>query len=197
MSKAEQTRQFIIERSAQLFNKKGYAGTSLQDITEATGLTKGSIYGNFVDKNEVAMAVYKYNSDGLRRRISEIVDRKHSATDKLIALAAFYKNNWNALARIGGCPLMNAAVEADDNLPYLKETVKKSFISWADTLHKIIEAGVHDGEFRKGIISMDYANTFIMLIEGAILLSKITDNPTHMETCLNRISYLIKMEMKA
>ncbi|MBL7756118.1 MAG: TetR family transcriptional regulator, partial [Chitinophagaceae bacterium] len=45
--KAERTRQHIIEKAAPFFNKKGYADTSLSDITAATGLTKGAIYGNF------------------------------------------------------------------------------------------------------------------------------------------------------
>jgi len=62
MTKAESTRLFIIERIAPVFNKKGYHGTSLADITEATGLTKGSIYGNFANKEEVAIAVYEYNT---------------------------------------------------------------------------------------------------------------------------------------
>ncbi|WP_144916166.1 TetR/AcrR family transcriptional regulator [Mucilaginibacter frigoritolerans] len=35
------TRDFILQKVAPLFNKKGYAGTSLSDLTDATGLTKG------------------------------------------------------------------------------------------------------------------------------------------------------------
>jgi len=62
MSKAEQTRQFIIEKTAPIFNKKGYFATSLSDITTATGLTKGSIYGNFKDKDDLALHVYTYQS---------------------------------------------------------------------------------------------------------------------------------------
>jgi AcrR family transcriptional regulator len=45
-----------------LFNTKGYNSTSLSDITQATGLTKGSIYGNFENKDQVAIEVYKYNA---------------------------------------------------------------------------------------------------------------------------------------
>ena len=41
MTKAEQTKAFIIERVAPIFNTKGYQGTSLADMTKATGLTKG------------------------------------------------------------------------------------------------------------------------------------------------------------
>jgi TetR/AcrR family transcriptional repressor of nem operon len=61
MSKAERTKQFIVEKTAPIFNTKGYAGTSLNDMINATGLTKGSIYGNFVNKDDVALAAFDYN----------------------------------------------------------------------------------------------------------------------------------------
>ena len=47
MSKAKRTKWYIIEKTAEIFNKKGFSGTSLTDLTSATQLTKGSIYGNF------------------------------------------------------------------------------------------------------------------------------------------------------
>src|SRR5215204_2574009 len=61
VSKADQTKAFIIEKTAPLFNTKGYEGTSMSDIEAATGLTKGSIYGNFTNKDEVALAVFDFN----------------------------------------------------------------------------------------------------------------------------------------
>ncbi len=67
MTKAEQTRAFIIEKTAPLFNKKGFEGTSLSDMTTATGLTKGSIYGNFSNKDEVALEVFDYNLQKIER----------------------------------------------------------------------------------------------------------------------------------
>ncbi|MCP2807331.1 TetR family transcriptional regulator, partial [Salmonella enterica subsp. enterica serovar Typhimurium] len=60
-SKAERTRQYIIDKAAPIFNKKGYAGTSLNDLIEATGLTKGAIYGNFENKDEIALEAFDYN----------------------------------------------------------------------------------------------------------------------------------------
>ncbi len=58
LTKAERTRQYIIASTAEIFNKKGYEGTSLTDLTSATKLTKGSIYGNFRNKEEVAAAAF-------------------------------------------------------------------------------------------------------------------------------------------
>ena len=61
--KSEATRQQVIESTAELFNKKGYLGTSISDLEKATGMTRGSIYGNFENKDAVALAVFDYNWD--------------------------------------------------------------------------------------------------------------------------------------
>src|ERR1700733_7017871 len=92
MSKAAQTRQFIIEKAAPVFNKKGYAGTSLSDMTEATGLTKGSIYGNFADKDEVALACFDYNYEIVREQIRKEMDKFPSYRDKLLVYVDVYSN---------------------------------------------------------------------------------------------------------
>ena len=60
-SKSEITSEYIIKTVAPVFNKKGYSGTSLADIAKATGLTKGAIYGNFTDKNELAVKAFVHN----------------------------------------------------------------------------------------------------------------------------------------
>jgi AcrR family transcriptional regulator len=60
ITKAAKTSRYIIERTAPIFNRNGYTGTSLSDITKATGLTKGAIYGNFKNKEELALEAFNY-----------------------------------------------------------------------------------------------------------------------------------------
>ena len=43
IAKSERTRAFIVKQAATLFNKHGYAGTSMDDIQKATGLSKGGV----------------------------------------------------------------------------------------------------------------------------------------------------------
>ena len=64
-TKAERTSAFIIETVAPVFNKHGYVGTSMSDLTEATGLTKGALYGNFENKEALALSAFEYNSKRL------------------------------------------------------------------------------------------------------------------------------------
>ncbi len=196
MSKAEKTKQFIIEKTASLFNTKGYTSTSLSDITAATGLTKGSIYGNFENKDEVALEVYKYNADVLKRNMSRSFGDEFPTTmDKLHAFVAFYRKNWRAVFLNGGCPLMNAATEADDTFPLLKNQVAKSFGEWISKISAIISQGQKNGELNQEADAKEYASLFIMMIEGGILLSKTTGDEKFLNLALDTILNIIDKEL--
>jgi len=195
MNKADRTRQFIIEKTAVLFNTKGYSGTSLSDITAVTGLTKGSIYGNFANKDEVAIAVYEYNSGMLSDKLDVAINIIGSATEKLIAAVNFYRNNWRAEFEGGGCPILNASVEADDSLPFLREKVRESISKWSLKLDRIIKEGQASAEFKEDIVSQDYAYTIITLVEGGIMLGKITGEEKHLFLALDRIDKIIKEDI--
>lgn len=196
MSKAEKTKQFIIEKTAFLFNTKGYISTSLSDISEATGLTKGSIYGNFENKNQLALEAYRYNAGSLKANmVLAFSDDFPTAADKLYAFVAFYRENWHAVSSGGGCPLMNAATEADDTFPDLKNQVKKSFDEWMAKISEVITQGQENGELNEKPDAEEYASLFVMNIEGGILLSKTTGDEKFLHLALDHILKIIDTEL--
>ncbi|WP_312389567.1 TetR/AcrR family transcriptional regulator [Chryseobacterium sp.] len=197
MSKAEKTKQFIIEKTAALFNTKGYISTTLSDITEATGLTKGSIYGNFASKDEVALEVYKYNSGILGKNMARSLSQEFPTTiDKLQAFVNFYRKNWKTVFEEGGCPLMNAATEADDTFPDLRKQVAKSFEVWIHNISEVIKDGQENGEVHQEINAEEFGSLFIMTVEGGILLSKTTGDEKYLNLALDRILLIIDKELK-
>ncbi|MDJ1471709.1 TetR/AcrR family transcriptional regulator [Xanthocytophaga flava] len=196
MSKAEQTKAFIIEKTAPIFNSKGFWGTSLSDLTEATGLTKGSIYGNFENKEDVAIAAFEYNVNKLSKNMDVAIHNAQSAIDKMQAFTDFYRSIWKGVSTSGGCPILNTAVEADDNLPFLKKRVQNSIKGIATRLIRILDAGKANGEFRNEIDSSTYAYTFIAMVEGGIMLSKITGQQVHLFTVLDKIMSIVQEELK-
>lgn len=176
MVRSEKTRQLIIEKTASIFNKKGYTGTYLSDLTDATGLTKGSIYGNFKDKNEVAVEAFRYNykfqSESILGKISRI---DHSA-EKIIAFLGHYKTEFKPIFQNGGCAILNTSIDADDGNVLLKKEVTKSIQSWHKTIVSILEDGIHKNELKN--IEVDaFAFRLIALIEGSIMLAKTLEKP--------------------
>ena len=196
MTKADKTKKFVIERSATIFNKKGYAGTSLSDLVEATGLTKGSIYGNFESKDEIAIAVFRYNIACLNNEINFFLANKTTAGEKLLGLTQYYRMNWNKVFEDGGCPFQNASVEADDNLNFLKKTVQLGINAWVKGITGIIANGQKKGEFKTNIDPKEYSYAIITQLEGGIMLAKIMNRSKILFNALDRIDCLILKEIK-
>src|ERR1700744_4658436 len=113
MTKAERTRQFIIEQAAPIFNKKGIAGTSMSDVMEATKLAKGGLYGNFDSKETLCLEVFTYLTDLTQHAPTKLIAEAKTAPEKLYALLDFYNDKILKNGR-GGCPILNFGAEADD-----------------------------------------------------------------------------------
>lgn len=196
MGKAEETRQYIIEKSAEVFNIKGYDSTSLTDLQTAIGLTKGAIYGNFATKNELAVAAFEYNASFVFSRIKAVAEEQPSAKEALLAVAEYYSKNWRKLFERGGCPMLNAAVEADDHLDYLKKSVRHSMNRVMNLLQTIIKRGQNEGEFNPNCSPEKYATIMFTIVEGGILLAKTMNDPRFLNLIKERIEVIIEHELK-
>jgi len=195
MSKAERTKQLIIEKTAPIFNKRGYAGTSLTDMTDATGLTKGSVYGNFEDKDDVAFAAFDYNMGKLIGQVREQQANQRSALSKLQAFITVYRNGLQAPVLSDGCPIINMGTEADDTHPQLKEKVNAALARWQKSVSAIIQQGKMQGEFREDVNATEFASLMIAMIEGGFTLSKISGDTSYLNQSLDRLERLILSEL--
>lgn len=186
MIRSEKTRQLVIEKTASIFNKKGYTGTYLSDLTDATGLTKGSIYGNFKDKNEVAVEAFKYNYRFQSGKILAKIEQIDHAAEKMLTFLNHYKTEFKPIFQNGGCAILNTSVDADDGNDLLKKEVIKTIHSWHNTIVSILEEGIHKNELRK-IGASDFAYRMIAMIEGSIMLAKTLEKP---EILMENIDFL-------
>lgn len=197
LSKAERTRQFIIEQAAPIFNRKGFAGTSMSDILQATGLAKGGLYGNFENKEEIAREAFRYSFEKGYNEIVRAVVKKHSPLAKLIAVCDYHKDYTKKSPIDGGCPILNFSIEVDDTMPRLKKDVKLAVERMLDDLYRIIEKGKRLGEIRKDINSERYAAVIYGLIEGGIFMAKALDDNRKLNQSLEYLKGMINTELKA
>jgi TetR/AcrR family transcriptional repressor of nem operon len=191
MSKADQTKAFIIEKVAPIFNMKGYAGTSLTDMTEATGLTKGSIYGNFANKDEVALAVFDHNLQKVRSIISAEMSKHQGAKEQLMAYINVYNNFLKYPFPVGGCPILNTATEADDTHPALKKKAADAISAWKNQIVRLLEKGMESKEFNASINPEQLAVTIIAMIEGGIMISKLTGKLNYRNAVMQSVETLV------
>lgn len=123
MNKGDQTRQMIIEKAAELFNKSGYDGCSLSDIMKATNLQKGGIYNHFKNKDEIALESFDYLFQKLANLYRTSTHGATSSREKLEQIFNMFENHYSNPEIKGGCPIANTAVYSADAHPQLREKV--------------------------------------------------------------------------
>ncbi len=181
MTKSERTRQMIIEHAAPIFNEKGIAGTSIDDVLLSAGVAKGCLYGHFESKEELSYASLDYMLGKLIERRESFISPEITAKDKLYAYMEMHKNPLKSMFP-GGCPLLNFSAEADDTNPIIKQKIKKHMLSAIKTLGGIIRGGIESGEFDTKLDPNDFATKMFSSIEGGIMLCRITQSISPMQT---------------
>ena len=195
MTKGKRTRQYIIEKTAPLFNSKGFDGTSLSDLENATGLTKGSLYGNFADKEEIASEAFRYAMMRMKELVSLQLKGATSCKDQLSSLFDFYAQFVFNPPVAGGCPLLNTAVEADDHRVSMRKVVVEELMSTIRFIAGLLRKGVEAGEFSPSINPEEQAYSFFCAIEGAVIFSRVEQSREpvdiivrHCKSVLDKIS---------
>jgi TetR/AcrR family transcriptional repressor of nem operon len=185
MTKGEQTRKKIVEAAAPIFNKRGYEGSSLNDLMEATGLKKGGIYRHFSSKEELAVEAFDYTWDAAWNARLLHVDEKENGIEKLKQLIANFIDHRSPVP--GGCPILNTATDADDGNPVLRAHVAKALRSWLSRLQHIVEGAQERCETQPGVDPKVVATVIVASLEGAFMMSRLQRN----DETLRRIqSYL-------
>ncbi|WP_260734516.1 TetR/AcrR family transcriptional regulator [Tunturiibacter lichenicola] len=170
MSKGTETRNRIIAKAAPLFNRKGYEGCSMQDIVEAVGLEKGSLYGHFPNKEALAVAAFQYAWNETSRARMAKMDTIANAIEKLKIHVA---NVVSLPSFAGGCPLLNTITDNDDGNPALKKMAREALKEWRLYLQSILQDGQDRKEIRGGVDPEEVATLMISLLEGAMALDRV------------------------
>jgi TetR/AcrR family transcriptional repressor of nem operon len=178
LTKGERSRQKIVETAAVLFNQKGFTGCSMGDIVAASGLEKGTLYGHFSTKEELALLAFDYAWKDTSDKRLRNVDTVSNAVDKL---KLHIDNYVNTPSFPGGCPLLNFAVDADDGNLALRTRVKKALKGWEDFLAQIVKDGQSAGEINSEIGPHSVAHLVISILEGATAVARINRRSAALE----------------
>lgn len=171
LTKAERTKQFILETAAPLFNQKGISGVSIDDVLVAANVTKGCLYGHFQSKEDLSLQVTDFMLSRVAEAILIAVSKGSTAKAKVFAFLDFYKDPFDTMFS-GGCPIFNAAVEADDHFPVIKEKIAAVLHRGQDELMGILKQGIDAGEFSTELDPVVYAFKATAAVEGGLVMCR-------------------------
>jgi len=171
LTKAERTKQFILETAAPIFNQKGISGANIDDVLAATKLTKGCLYGHFEGKEDLALQVVDFMLSNNGEKMLSTIGKRKTAKAKVFAFLDFYKDPLNTYMK-GGCPIFNVAVESDDNFPAIREKIAGVIRSGQEIFVGILNKGIKDGEFSDKLDPAVYAFKAVAAVEGAVIMCR-------------------------
>lgn len=195
MTKGEQTRRKILEAAAPIFNQRGYEGSSVNDLMEATGLKKGGIYRHFASKEELAAEAFDYTWEAAWNARLLHVDEKANGIEKLKQLIANFVDYRSPVA--GGCPILNTAIDADDGNPVLRTRAAKALRSWLSRLQVIVQQAQERGDTRPGVDPKLVATLIVASLEGALMMSRLLRNDDALRRVQSHLNRYLENEVAA
>jgi AcrR family transcriptional regulator len=151
ISNSESTRKKIINATLTLFVKKGYHGTSISNIANATKITKGAIYFHFTSKYELLKGILEeYERAFLDQMIKEVRSSEGKAIDKIKTYLRFSINFAAKNQDLVMCHANLATELCSSNKKYEKE-IKKIYEKYYKFIADLLEEGKEDGSLRKDI----------------------------------------------
>jgi AcrR family transcriptional regulator len=195
LTKGEKTKLFIIEQVAPVFNKQGYIGTSLTDITKATGLTKGAIYHNFDNKENLAIEAFNYNIRKAIGSVAQLINAEESVKGKFKALTQYYRDYYISTLDYGGCPILNVGIDSNNINQKLKSRVNQVIRKLQNSFIEIIQLGIQQNEVKKDIKTDQAALKIISIIEGAIYTATMLEDNDHISSMMDLLDGFIEREI--
>ena len=118
----------IIEKASELFAEKGFDATSVQDITDACGISKGAFYLSFKSKQGLVFSIFEYFTDKLIERMAEINDLQVNPRERF---ELFFSIQFEEIARYSDFILMQMREEInpmnEDMLGLMNDMQRKTY----------------------------------------------------------------------
>ncbi len=187
------TKEMVIDKTLSLFNIKGITDTSISDIQDATGLTKGSLYFYFQSKDELAIEVLKRAGQEFNEFLESTLKGKTPGRAVENFLKALLKKHRDT-GFVGGCIFGNTALEMSDKHPDVVRVLKDIFNRWKKTLTMTLTEAQKTSEIRIDISSSELATIIIEMIEGGIMLSRLEKSERPLSLAIKAIRRLLELK---
>lgn len=161
-----------IDSALLVFRERGYHATSIKELSDATGLTAGSLYKAFGSKNGLFLAAFdrytRTRSAALRQR----TEAARSGRDKIAAVLRFYAESSHGPEGIRGCLVVASATELavfdEATAQYIKAAMQRT----EQLLLELVQEGQRDGSLSRALPTEQTARNLFALLQGYRVIGK-------------------------
>lgn len=189
--RAEATRRYLVEAAARLFEERGYAGTSISDISARSGRTSGAIYFHFTNKEKLALAVVEATLATWPALIARVRASPAPALEKLVSLSFTVARAFrdDVVVRAGSRLWMERkAIEAPVPTP---------FVAWIETVTQLMRDARAEGTLAAGVAPETAALAVVYAFFGLHTVSDALDGRSLIEERLRELWEILLIALEA
>jgi TetR/AcrR family transcriptional regulator, transcriptional repressor for nem operon len=165
-------REAIVEAALDQFHRVGFNGCSVENITNAADVPKGSFYNHFKSKEALALEVIeRYRKVGEHK---SLVEQQRSPVQRLKEYFAYLAKNFTDEDYARGCLLGNFANEMADHSPAIQKQLKRAFADWTAALASLIKEAQAAGEVSRAANPEQLAAFLLSAWEGTLVRARCT-----------------------
>ena len=180
-----------IERAMQVFWAKGYAETSISDLTAATGIQRGSLYNAFAGKRQLFVkALLKYDLEHRRAKMA----RLEAELEPRAAIRAFFDGLAKETAddpACRGCLLVNTALELPSHDAEVEHIVRDGMRDIEGFFARLIARGQARGDVPAATDADTTAQLLVGLIVGLRVLARGAWTPERLRQIADQAESLL------
>lgn len=186
-------REDIISQGQEIFRKNGYHATGLSEILSDCGISKGTFYNYFENKEDFGIACLKNYSSQVSKLIGTYMSFTSQSASKRLSryFEQLIKINQNEGSN-NGCLLMNFSTELAGNESAMAKTVREEFAGWIEQLTPTVEEAQRHGEISDRLSASVIARMLYYEIYGGFVEMKALHSTKRMQHQLESMFRLLR-----
>jgi len=193
-TKGEQTRTRILDGAKQIFHRKGFSATSVNDLLAATGTTKGNLYFHFSGKEEIGLEVLRQE----KKKFLQFLDKSLKGRTPGEGLDNFFHQALEKHHRrgfVGGCLFGNTALETSDTSEVFAGVVKEVFEAWIAKVAFTVEQAQACDQVRADLPPLELAEMIVMTLEGGIMQARLQKSELPLKRSLETLRQVVGLTL--
>ena len=185
-------RDSVLNSAISVFNKKGYNGTSMQDLVEATGLNRSSIYNSFNSKHGLYLECLKVYESQSNQNLTKVLLKSQDPENAIKGLLRSFVNAIAADRDGKGCLIGNCKSEMANTDHTITMFLENNQSKTLELFSSIIENGQELGQFNKHKSASELALYLYTAVQGFRMTGILVKKREELETIAELIIKSLK-----
>lgn len=162
----------VLDRAIQVFSERGYHGTSITDLVQATHLTQGSLYKAFQDKEAIFVAALERYRSVRAQQLHAAMGTEGTGLARLRRALAFYAAASQGQPGRTGCLVVGSLAALATFPEPVAQHIRAALARHAALLAAVIRQGQHDGSIAAQVDADASAHLLLCLVQGMRIVGK-------------------------